>query len=179
MFHKILAAIDMSKTGKRVFEEALDLAQANGASLMLLHILCPDEEGCPDMSVLYNMNPYQAGIGGEVAEQYQKQWEAFVNKGLDLLRSHSETATAAGVYTECAQNLGSPGRTICETACTWDADLIVIGRRGLSGLSEAVLGSVSNYVIHHAPCSVLTVQSQVKTTAQSHSRESVQVGVLT
>lgn len=179
MFHKILAAIDMSKTGKRVFEEALDLAQANGASLMLLHVLCPDEEGCPDMSVLYNMNPYQAGAGSEQAEHYQKQWEAFANKGLNLLQSHSEAATAAGVYTECAQNPGSPGRTICEAACTWDADLIVIGRRGLSGMSEVVLGSVSNYVIHHAPCSVLTVQSQVKMTTSSHSSESSQLKALT
>lgn len=179
MFHKILAAIDMSKVGKRVFEEALDLAQANGASLMLLHVLCPDEEGCPDMSVLYNLNPYQAGVGSEQAEQYQKQWEVFANKGLDLLRSHSEVATSAGVYTECAQKPGSPGHMICETACTWDADLIVIGRRGLSGLSEVVLGSVSNYVIHHAPCSVLTVQSQVEMTTSSHSGESSQLKAVT
>lgn len=179
MFHKILAAIDRSKIGKRVFEEALDLAQTNGASLMLLHVLCPDEEGCPDMSVLYNMNPYQAGAGSEQVEQYQKQWEAFANKGLNLLQSHSAVATAAGVSTECAQNPGSPGRTICETACTWDADLIVMGRRGLSGMNEVFLGSVSNYVIHHAPCSVLTVQSQVKMTISSHPNESSQVNAVT
>lgn len=161
MFQKILAAMDMTKTGKHVFEEALDLAKVNGASLMLLHVLCPDEEGHPDMSVLYNLNPYQVGTTtSEMTEKYQKQWEAFANKGQDLLRSHSETATAAGVYTECAQNPGSPGRTICEVARTWEADLIVMGRRGLSGLSEAVLGSVSNYVIHHAHCSVLNVQVQ-------------------
>ncbi|NEO65320.1 MAG: universal stress protein, partial [Moorea sp. SIO4G2] len=36
--------------------------------------------------------------------------------------------------------------------------LIVLGRRGLGGLKEMVLGSVSNYVVHHAPCSVLVVQ---------------------
>lgn len=47
---------------------------------------------------------------------------------------------------------------ICELARNWNADLIILGRRGRTGLSELLLGSVSNYVLHHAPCSVLTVQ---------------------
>ncbi len=41
------------------------------------------------------------------------------------------------------------------------ADLIVVGRRGRSGLSELILGSASNYVLHHAPCSVLTLQGKI------------------
>ena len=45
-----------------------------------------------------------------------------------------------------------------ESSQNWEADLIVIGRRGHQGLSEILLGSVSNYVVHHAPCSVLVVQ---------------------
>ena len=40
----------------------------------------------------------------------------------------------------------------------WNADLIIMGRRGLTGLSEMFLGSVSNYVVHHASCSVLLIQ---------------------
>lgn len=58
MFHKILAAIALSKTGRRVFEEAFNLAKTNGGSLMLLHVLSPDEEGCPDISQLYTSNYY-------------------------------------------------------------------------------------------------------------------------
>lgn len=162
MFQKILVAMDMSKASKCVFDEAIALAKANKGSMMLLHILSIDEEGCPNISKLYNPDPYQSGTGSEMVEQYQKQWEAFAKKGLDLLRSHSEAATAAGVYTKYVQNLGIPDEPICNTACTWDADLIVIGRRGLSGLSETLMGSVSNYVLHHAPCSVLTVQFPIK-----------------
>ncbi|MCZ8054719.1 MAG: universal stress protein, partial [Microcystis sp. LE19-12.2C] len=49
-------------------------------------------------------------------------------------------------------------KTICKVAREENIDLIVIGRRGRSGLGELFLGSVSNYVLHHAPCSVLIVQ---------------------
>ncbi|MEO0350033.1 MAG: universal stress protein, partial [Cyanobacteria bacterium P01_A01_bin.15] len=47
----------------------------------------------------------------------------------------------------------------------WNADLIMMGRRGRSGFSELLLGSVSNYVMHHAPCSVLTVQGVLQPVA--------------
>jgi nucleotide-binding universal stress UspA family protein len=47
---------------------------------------------------------------------------------------------------------------ICQVAKDWGAELIMVGRRGNSGLSELILGSVSNYVVHHAHCSVLIVQ---------------------
>ncbi|MGA7934086.1 MAG: universal stress protein, partial [Kovacikia sp.] len=79
-------------------------------------------------------------------------------EGLKLLQSYTEKATAAGVPTEFTQNAGNPGRKICDMVQTWGADLIILGRRGRSGLNELLLGSVSNYVLHHATCSVLTVQ---------------------
>ena len=40
--------------------------------------------------------------------------------------------------------------------------MIVVGSRGLKGLKEMFLGSVSNYVTHHAPCSVLIVRSEIE-----------------
>ena len=61
--------------------------------------------------------------------------------------------------TEWLQSLGYPGRNICEEAQTWSADLILVGSRGLTGVQEMFLGSISNYVTHHAPCSVLIVRS--------------------
>ncbi|NJL84581.1 MAG: universal stress protein [Chloroflexaceae bacterium] len=57
--------------------------------------------------------------------------------------------------------VGDPGTQICQLAGEWQADLIIIGRRGLQGLTELLLGSVSNYVVHHAPCSVLVVHSEI------------------
>ncbi len=163
MFHKILVAMDTSAIGKSVFAEALDLAKVTGASLMLLHVLSSEEKGSPNISVFPSLE-YYPGLSGKTLEIYQQQWSAFEKQGLELLRSRVDEATAAGVSTEFTQNRGSPGRTICDLARTWRAELIVVGRRGHSGLSELILGSVSNYVIHHAPCSVLTVQHTVNTT---------------
>jgi len=157
MFCKILVAMDTSSMGKSVFDEALTLAKATGASLMLLHVLSPEENGSPSLLAFPNIG-YYSGYSSSSIDIYQKQWQRLEQYGIDLLRSRQEEATKAGVTTEFTQNPGSPGRTICDVARTWGADTIVMGRRGHSGLTELILGSVSNYVLHHAPCSVLTVQ---------------------
>jgi nucleotide-binding universal stress UspA family protein len=69
-------------------------------------------------------------------------------------------ANALNIKVEIFQSLGDAGRTICETAKNYAADLIVMGRNQKSMLSEIFLGSTSNYVLHHAPCSVMVIQQQ-------------------
>ena len=54
----------------------------------------------------------------------------------------------------------SEGWEICQRAKVWQADLIIVGSHGRTGLSELFLGSVSNYVMHHAPCSVMVIHRQ-------------------
>ncbi|MBE9177271.1 universal stress protein [Oculatella sp. LEGE 06141] len=165
MFHKVLAAMDSSAIGKLVFDEALALARAVQADLMLLHVLSVEEEVSPDMP-MYPMMGYYPVRNDIVYEHYQKQWEAYERAGFDLLRSRTDEAIAAGVNTEFTQVSGDPGRAICHLAQNWEADLVVVGRRGRSGLSELILGSVSNYVLHHAPCSVMAVQTKTRVEAQ-------------
>jgi len=74
------------------------------------------------------------------------------------LRSIQAFASDQGVQANYEYGVGDPGKLICERAEQYGVDLIVIGRRGRRGLSEMLLGSVSNYVVHHAPCQVLVVQ---------------------
>ena len=159
MFSKILVAMDNSASSQTIFESALVLAKATEAELMLLHVLSLEEEGTPVSPLLSSLD-YYTPVNDDIIQIYRKQWETFENRGLDLLRSRTDEATSVGVKTEFTQTPGSPGRTICELAQNWGADLIVMGRRGRSGLSELILGSVSNYVTHHAHCSVLTVQGK-------------------
>ena len=163
MLRKILVALHhCDDTSKYIFQEALELAKAAKASLKLLHVLSVEEQESPNILTLIN------------TLENKKRWEEFEKSGLDLLKSFTEQVIAAGVPTEYYQGLGRPGHVICETARVWEAGLIVIGRRGLSGMSELILGSVSNYVTHYAPCSVLIIQNPEQLGAVSiQERQSV------
>ncbi|MBW4515350.1 MAG: universal stress protein [Timaviella obliquedivisa GSE-PSE-MK23-08B] len=162
MLYKILVAVDESFMNRGVFEEALDLSRKTGASLMLLHVLTPEERHHPELPRSY-VPYYYPIVTDELLQQYQAEWEIAENRGLNLLRSLAQEAT--GVTVEFTQNIGNPGRVICDVAKDWGATLIVMGRRGRTGLSELLMGSVSNYVIHHAPCSVFVVQGKVQAAA--------------
>ncbi|OKH22028.1 universal stress protein UspA [Hydrococcus rivularis NIES-593] len=160
MFNKILVALDCSETSKRAFDKALALAEVTNASLLLLHVLSPTDKEYPA--------PVDEGMYSSTRrlawKYYIHKWEEFVQKRFNCLRSLAERANKLGISAEVAQTLGNPGRIICEVARNWQADLIVVGRRGRRGLRELLLGSTSNYVIHHAYCSILMVQGQVEPT---------------
>jgi len=159
MFHKILVAIDRSPLGEHIFGKALDLAKTLQAELMILHVLSADEAGSPQMPISATGLRPSPMIEVTVFEIYQKQWQEFEAQGLEFLQSHAQTATDAGVKTEFTQTSGYPGRVICDLAQNWQSDLIVVGRRGTSSLNELFMGSVSNYVLHHAPCEILTIHA--------------------
>ena len=113
-----------------------------------------------------------------IFEEYQKQLQDYEKRGLEALQVYANKAIAVGVSTEFTQNSGNPGRTICEMAQIWGADLIVIGHRGLSRLNELLLGSVSNYVLHHAPCAVFTVHNQSPSSADAARNHQATVAAL-
>ncbi|MDJ0701966.1 MAG: universal stress protein [Leptolyngbyaceae cyanobacterium MO_188.B28] len=159
MLQKILVALDDSAIGEQVFNEALCLAKATGARLMLLHVLSMDEKGSPDTAFLPNPDASDFTIDRSVTA-YLEQLEAFKTAGLNRLREQANAAQLTGVPTEFTQTLGAPGYGICDLARTWGADLIITGRRSRSLVNKLFLGSVSNYVIHNAPCSVMTIHSQ-------------------
>lgn len=160
MISKILIAIDRSTFSKTVFSEGLALAKNMNASLMLLHVMFPQGESessflAPTWT-LSNWD-YYSGVDTRLIEDYHKQWLEYRQQSLNFLCSLAEEAMAQGVQTEWSQNAGNPGQVICDVAKSWGADLIVVGRRGHSSLSELLLGNISNYVLHRAPCSVLVV----------------------
>ncbi|WP_448381277.1 universal stress protein [Gloeomargarita sp.] len=161
MYKKILVAVDDTELGKSAFQTALDLASRYQAQMMLIHVLSPISEAYPDSIFITPLaSGAYVGLHEEVMRAYAEQWKNFEQKGLEMLQRLTQTATAQGIPTEFTQALGDTGRAICDLAKNWQSDLIVMGRRGLKGLSELFLGSVSNYVLHHAPCSVLVVQRE-------------------
>jgi nucleotide-binding universal stress UspA family protein len=166
MISKILVAIDHSTVSKQVFDEALSLARINQGNLILLHVLSVEESTSPFLSSYLVQHKDRCihvdpRIMLQANEVFDREWSDFKQQGIRLLRSYAKKAIAAGVDTEFTQITGRPSSTICDFAQSCHADVIVIGRRGHSGLQEMLLGSVSNYVVHHAPCSILLVQTPI------------------
>jgi nucleotide-binding universal stress UspA family protein len=65
----------------------------------------------------------------------------------------------AGLDVETFAREGDPADAILDVAEERDADLIVVGNKGMTGARRFLLGSVPNKVSHHAPCSVLIVRT--------------------
>ncbi len=159
MYQKILVALDRSDITDAVFNQSLDLAKATQASLRLLHVLSSEEEHSP-MPILPGMESIYWSPGTTVnIDTLQKQWQQYSVECLQSLQHHTEVACAAGIQADYQQVAGTAGKTICQVAQQWGTDLIMVGNRGRIGFREFVLGSVSNYVMHHATCSVLIVKS--------------------
>ncbi|MEM7594970.1 MAG: universal stress protein [Cyanobacteria bacterium P01_A01_bin.83] len=168
MVNKILVALDYSSTSESVFNSAVSMAKTTDASLMLVHVLADNEPGFP----IVPSYTYYPVLDDYDYNLYQKRYEDYQQKGIKFLQQKNQEVITAGITTEFTQLAGNPGRMICELASTWSADLILIGSRGLKGLKEMFLGSVSNYVTHHAPCSVLIIRTQDDRETKTASLES-------
>ncbi|MEG4088484.1 universal stress protein [Microcoleus sp. Pol12B4] len=157
-FKKIFAALDDSELGHRVFTQALELALNDRAQVMLFNCVTVSTVGQTAVPI-----PVDLGMNVELMDQaYQAQrlrLESEVKHASGLLKNYCDAAAKQGLQVEfdCKMD-GDPGHCICESAENWGADLIVLGRRGRTGFAEAFLGSVSNYVVHHASCSVFVIQ---------------------
>ncbi len=158
MFKRILVALDDDpEMAAHVMEEAMAMAKAGPAALKLLHVLFPLKSGFPDPMYM-TLDGAFTTVNTEAFNAYVQEWKALEEKNQEVLNNYAARAREAGIPAEVDQIIGEPNRIICEVAEEWGADLIVIGRRGLRGMGEFLLGSVSSYVMHHAPCTVLTVQ---------------------
>jgi nucleotide-binding universal stress UspA family protein len=159
MFQKILVAIDDSESSRSIFEQSLALAKADQSELMLIHVLTMINDFYPSDTFI--------GMPASAMRIYAEQLESREQAGIKKLQSLAVEATTAGIPTNFVQKIGDPGKVICEIAIDWNANLIVVGRRGLNGLSELLMGSTSNYVLHHASCAVLTIPANAQTSAVS------------
>ncbi|GAB1543967.1 universal stress protein [Scytonema sp. NUACC21] len=136
-FKRILVAIDPSPEARVVFEEALELAKKESATLMIFN---------------------GVDLGSKLT--YPTEIKEKTQEAEELLQTYQQMAQKQGIAVECLCRVGEPGKSICNLAQTWKADLIVLGRRGFKGFTEVLLGSVSSHVLHNAPCSILVLQGE-------------------
>jgi nucleotide-binding universal stress UspA family protein len=156
-FDKILVAVDRAPASEMVFTKALELARSAGSKLILLSTIAP-EYGIGYLSPPIYPSSEAAAVTENTVKLYIERQEQERQHNLEFLQGLAARAAQANVPAEINQQIGDPARSICEVADTLSIDLIVVGRRGYLGLQELLMNSVSNYVLHHAPCSVLVVQ---------------------
>ncbi|MEP6947393.1 MAG: universal stress protein [Acidobacteriota bacterium] len=146
---KILIAVDGSEYSKAAVAEACHL------------IIRPDSTEIKIISAYEDAYPITAEPFAISADYYQKVDEA-VQQQTTIFLSEAESQCRSffpGVTMNLTTELmhGAPDKAIIETAKNWGADLIVVGSHG-RGFWGRLLGSVSDGVVHHAPCSVLIVR---------------------
>lgn len=160
VFNKIFVALDRSHQAPVVFERALGLAQIGISQLMLFH--CLDWETEQLVNPLLGIGTLaDVNISGTLYKLHHENLEKDIAEVGNWLKTYRQDAASKNIPVEIDCKVGTPGSSICDRAKKWGADLIVIGRRGNSGLKELLLGSVSNYVVHHADRSVLIVQDVI------------------
>jgi nucleotide-binding universal stress UspA family protein len=91
----------------------------------------------------------------EMMDLARRQCETFAADSVEQIKKIIP-GTNSNVETEV--KLGAPARVIVDEAMDWKADLIVVGSHGRGFWGRLTLGSVSDAVIHHAPCSVLVAR---------------------
>ena len=142
-FQNILLTSDGSECAKRAASVALNIAQKFAIPLSILNVSIHTS--------IFPGNDY-AGLSDVDVEIYAQRMLEQVK--IDV----NNIAKDMGVSCSYHQEPGYPKEAIVRFADEHDTDLIVMGSRGLGGFERMLLGSVSNYVTHHAKCSVLVVR---------------------
>lgn len=157
-FAKVLVALDPADKHPKVLDQAIAFAEHHNSQLMIFACL-PQQLSWTNTQIMASrVDMYGGTYSQDFIEQSQRLATQTIEETLTWLHSLYTEACDRGVSAEFNYHIGEPGVRICAYAKTWGSDLIIVGRRGYNGLQELLLGSISNYVLHHAHCSVLIVQ---------------------
>ncbi|MDD3854016.1 MAG: universal stress protein [Syntrophomonadaceae bacterium] len=139
MFKNILVPVDGSEQSIKSAKVAVELAVKHEGKVHLLHTIRPSEYTFTGIDIIHIIEKSAAEIIQNVSAQIK------------------EAAEAGNVEITSEIVLGNPASIIIERS-KQGYDSIVIANRGLSGITEIMLGSVSNVVSHHAHCPVLLLR---------------------
>jgi len=142
---RILHPSDFSPASSGAYRQAVALAKANRAELLLVHVLAP--------FVL----PTDGYVSPKVYDEMSAAAQAEGRKHLDAL---VKKARQAGVRVRGFLLEGVPHERIAQAARSKKADVVVVGTHGRTGFSRFFLGSVASRVIAVSPCPVLTVRGK-------------------
>jgi nucleotide-binding universal stress UspA family protein len=141
---KVLLAIDGSKSSESVLNELRNLKLDKDSDVILLSSV---EKYGPLMG-----EPF----GGALIEFESQIEEQNLQMAKDLIKEAKEKIEKDfGCQVKTEVIIGNPKYVIVEKSKEWNSDLIILGSHGYRLWERVLLGSVSNFVVHHAECSVL------------------------
>jgi nucleotide-binding universal stress UspA family protein len=146
MYERIVVGTDGSETAKEAVRQAADLARKVGASLDLVSAYEPVSQS--------RLREERREVPEDLAH--------VVSPSEDVDATLSDAARVIesdGVAVTTHARQGDPADAILDVAEEQNADLIIVGNKGMTGAKRFLLGSVPNKVSHHAPCSVLIVRT--------------------
>jgi nucleotide-binding universal stress UspA family protein len=141
---RILLGEDGSKSAAAAADTVRRWSALHGAPIRVLSVADVDPQWNPWLRGA-EMRSAQAASTASMHEHQEA-----------LSRNTAAALEKAGLVAEGVVEDGNPAHRLVEAAVNWDADLIVMGTHGHSGLGP-VIGSVARAVLYHAPCSILVV----------------------
>jgi nucleotide-binding universal stress UspA family protein len=148
---KILLAIDGSACSQAATQAVIAQFPRDRAEVRVLH--ADDWPNRLPTSLAFAEGPAAASDILEVRDGRRRQGEELVSRAAQDLR-------AAGFQTSTEVRDGDARHAILDVAAEWGPDVIVLGSHGRRGMDRFLLGSVSESVVRHAPCSVEVVRAK-------------------
>jgi universal stress protein A len=144
-YAKILCPVDFSPPSHEALVAAADLAQRFDSALTLVHVYQVPMLAVPEMSL-------DPGVLVQILRSIDETLAKLTQEAIGLGARRVESSKIEGI----------PWDTIVKLARDGQSDLVVMGTHGRTGLRHALLGSVAERVVRHAPCPVLVVRSTAR-----------------
>ena len=143
-FKKIVCCTDFSENSENAFNTALEIAKSNQASLDIIHIREPIVNFVLMSGAGFPEDGIQSPLSS-IEEEMEKRYGSKTDPAIDVKIIVKE---------------GHPSSEIINYLKQVDADLVVTGSAGFSGMGLVVFGSVSRRVAHKSPCNVLIARQK-------------------
>ncbi|MEO5606521.1 MAG: universal stress protein [Polaromonas sp.] len=147
MYKRILVPVDGSQTATKALQSALQMAKESGGQLRIIHLI----DANAYMSSSDGFVSYPGDLPGSMRDGGHK-----------MLEEAADLAKVIGVPAETHLFDSFDGRladVVCDDAKAWNADLVVVGTHGRSGIGRVLLGSGAEQILRLAPVPVLVIRS--------------------
>ena len=158
MARSIVVGTDGSKPADEAVRQATDMASREGARLHLVTAY-HHQQILPETTIWTNDPKGVIDTGRTEARGPHSETVNLREVAESVLKRAAGDALSKGVEVETHARKGQPAEVIIDVANQVQADLIVVGGSGLTGIKRYLLGSVSSKVSEHAPCNVMIVRA--------------------